>query len=300
MGAVRGPRMLESIYHRILNVLDKPWVPLIEIALIAVVVYLVLKFIRGTRGATVARGLIIVLLVVSVVAVFLAESFRLPVLSQVLSQVLFWLGVGVIVIFAPEIRRALLRIGQNPFSELFGRERNPMLREVVAAVATLSRDSTGALIAIQRETGLRGYIEGGTRLDAAVTSDLIATIVQQGTALHDGAIILREGRIAAAGCLFPLSENTEKAGHFGTRHRAALGLAEETDAVVVVVSEETGNISLAHDGRIDTKLSLERLTSLLSLLTARRPESRPTTQAILEDLETQPLDDLDEEQEGSG
>ena len=208
----------ESIGIRFLELLRRPWVPLLEIAVIAVFIYFVLKFVRGTRAAGVARGFIFLFLGVSMVALTLAQAFELVVLSQFLQTVLGWLVLGAIIIFHPEIRRALLRIGRNPFAELFGRERNPTLREIVAAVATLSRDRTGALVAIQRETGLRGYIEGGTRIEASVTSDLITTIFQPGTALHDGAIVIRENHIAAAGCLFPLSDNPEKSSHNSNGH----------------------------------------------------------------------------------
>jgi diadenylate cyclase len=282
-----------SLARRIGEVLRDPWSPLIEIAFIAAVIYLVLRFIQGTRAASLARGFIILFLAVSVVALTLAQAFQLLRLVQVLQTLLAGVALLVIVIFQPEIRRVLLRIGRNPFAELFGRERNPMLREIISAVAVLSRDRVGALIAIQRETGLRGYIEGGTPLEAAVSAGLLTTIFQPGTALHDGAVVIREGRVAAAGCLFPLSENPEKSSRFGTRHRAALGLAEETDAAVIVVSEETGAISLALDGNIDTDLTLERLTSRLTrLMSTHRADHRVSTQTILETLDTQPLDEL--------
>ncbi|MBN1256584.1 MAG: diadenylate cyclase CdaA [Planctomycetes bacterium] len=240
------------------------WGPLLEIAILTVLIYIALSFIRGTRGAGILRGLgtlgvggVIVILLVARVAEL--ENIRW------LMENLLAIGIlAVIVVFQPEIRRALIRIGENPVWGLFGERGESAISEVVKAAASLSRKNIGAIIVIERETRLGTYIEGGVRLDAAVGSELLCTIFHPKTPLHDGAVIIRNGRIVGANCLLPFTENTEICRGMGARHRAGIGLSEEADAVVVIISEETGRISVAISGKIQLGLEVNELHRLLS------------------------------------
>ena len=237
------------------------WGGVIEIAVLAVLFYYAIRFFRGTRGAQVLLGFLTAVLAMLV----LTRIFNLDALNWLLQQLSVSLVVALVVIFQPEIRRALAELGkQHVFSTQ--RERG-VLDEVVQAVARLAADKIGALIAIQREIGTRAVQETGTRLDAAVSAELLATIFFPRTSLHDGGVIIEGDRIRAAGCVFPLSPRD--IGKTGTRHRAAVGLSEETDAVVIVVSEETGAISLAYKGRLSRGLDEERLHRILSAVLLR-------------------------------
>ena len=237
------------------------WGGAIEIAVLAVLFYYAILFFRGTRGAQVLLGFLTAVLAMLI----LTRIFNLDALNWLLQQLSVSLVVALVVIFQPEIRRALAELGkQHVFSTQ--RERG-VLDEVVQSVARLAADKIGALIAIQREIGTRAVQETGTRLDAAVSAELLATIFFPRTSLHDGGVIIEGDRIRAAGCVFPLSPRD--IGKTGTRHRAAVGLSEETDAVVVVVSEETGAISLAYKGRLSRGLDEERLHRILSAVLLR-------------------------------
>ena len=244
------------------------WGPLLEILVITTVIYLVLKFMQGTRGAGILRGMIL-FFVLAFLAVFVARRFvGMDRVSWVLENLLTLSVIGVIIIFQPEIRRALVRLGQNPLVDFFVRTETPVVDEIVKACANMAKRRVGALIAIQRRVGLGSYIEMGTRLDADVSADLINTVFFKDTPLHDGAIIVRGDRIAAAECLFPLTENPDISKDLGTRHRAAIGLTEESDAVVVIVSEQSGRISVAVKGELMGGLSVEDLSDILTDLCA--------------------------------
>ena len=237
------------------------WGGVIEIAVLSVLFYYAIRFFRGTRGAQVLLGFLTAVLAMLV----LTRIFHLDALNWLLQQLSVSQVVALVVIFQPEIRRAHAELGkQHVFSTQ--RERG-VLDEVVQAVARLAADKIGALIAIQREIGTRAVQETGTRLDAAVSAELLATIFFPRTSLHDGGVIIEGDRIRAAGCVFPLSPRD--IGKTGTRHRAAVGLSEETDAVVIVVSEETGAISLAYKGRLSRGLDEERLHRILSAVLLR-------------------------------
>jgi len=253
----------------------------LEIALIAGVIYLVYRGLRGTRGARIVRGFIF-LLVTSFVLLRLVSSYlgmeRLNYLYEKLVPLVL---VVAIVVFQPELRRSLMRLGENPLLRLFLKEGvSAFIDRIVRSVSTLSRNKVGAIIAIERDSRLGSLMETGIPLDAELTSELLTTIFWPGSPLHDMGVILRGGRIAAAGCEFPLSHQTILASHFGTRHRAAVGLTEETDAIVVVVSEETGNLSLAVGGNLETPLAPEALRErLMELL---RGAEAPLTEHALE------------------
>jgi diadenylate cyclase len=171
---------------------------------------------------------------------------------------------ALVVIVQPELRRALVRLGQTRFfGVLFKRQTESMFDEIVKAVFRMSRRKVGSLIALEREVGLQNYIERGTRIDGVVSSQLLSSIFFPGSELHDGAVVIQKERIAAAGCLFPLSDNPNLSPLFGTRHRAGLGLTEETDAIVVIVSEETGAVSFAHRGILERPMNAQELKELL-------------------------------------
>jgi diadenylate cyclase len=239
----------------------------LEVLLIGLVIYFVYQSLRGTRGARVVRGFIF-LLVISFVLLRLLSDYldmkRLNYLYEKLVTVILFLAI---IVFQPELRRSLMRLGDNPLFGLFLKgQASAFVDRIVRSVTTLSRNRIGAIIAVEREARLGVPIETGTVLDAELTSDLLTTIFWPGSPLHDMGVIIRGGRIAAAGCEFPLSHQAILDPHFGTRHRAAVGLTEETDAVVIVVSEETGNLSLAERGQLEGPLTPDQLRDRLMAL----------------------------------
>jgi diadenylate cyclase len=242
---------------------------LLEIGLLALAFYYLILFFRGTRGAQVLLGFVVVLVALGLVTQFL----RLDVLSWVLERFSVYLVVAIIIIFQPEIRRALAELGKQHMFTGAAASRT-LVDHVVEAVTLLAGRKIGALIAIEREIGLRAVQENGTAVDAVVTPELLASLFFPYTPLHDGGVIIRQGRLVAAGCLFPLSQREGLATELGTRHRAAIGLTEETDALVVVVSEETGTISVAYKGRLTRGLDDEKLRKLLAAVLLRPRTAR--------------------------
>jgi len=242
----------------------------LEIAIVALLVYLAYRSLRGTRGARVIRGFIFVLVTSFVLLRILTEYLQMERLNSLYGQVVPWLLVLAVIVFQPELRRSLMRLGENPLLRLFLRQgASAFVDRIVRAVSTLSRNRVGAIIAVERDARLSALAESGVALDAELTSELLTTLFWPGSPLHDMGVVIRGGRIAAAGCEFPLSHQAILDPHFGTRHRAAVGLTEESDAVVIVVSEETGTISLAEGGRLATPLTPEALRQrLLELLRA--------------------------------
>lgn len=225
----------------------------IEIIILWYVIYMMLVFIKGTRTEQLLKGIVII------GAIFvLAQQLKLNAILWVMTS-LFPLSVmALIIIFQPELRRGLARLGQ------FGiyQEDEGIIEEISKAALYLSGKRTGALIAIEREVGLKNYIESGVPIDGRVTKELIISIFSTKAPLHDGAIIIRQGRIIAAGCLFPLAQESNVSKSLGTRHRAAMGLTEETDAVCLVVSEETGAVSIAIGGKLMHDLPEETFVKL--------------------------------------
>jgi diadenylate cyclase len=237
--------------------------PILEIFIFTVFFYSILYFMRGTRGAGILRGLLIFYIGVIITVLAVAQIFQLENILWVVEKLLTIAILAVVVVFQPEIRRALVRIGETPVWNLFGATHDSSLSEIVKAVVSMSKKTVGAIIVIERETKLGGYIEGGVKLDAAVGSELLCTIFHPKTPLHDGAVIIRKGRIVAGNCLLPFTENTEICRGMGARHRAGIGLSEEADAVVVIVSEETGKISVALKGKIMQGLDANSLRQIL-------------------------------------
>ena len=241
------------------------WVPmLVQIAALACAYYYILLFFRGTRGAQVLVGLVLLIAVL----IGLTNVFNLDELNWIISRLSVYLAIAVVIIFQPEIRRALSEVGKQPSFGVPPEERTAV-EHVVQAVESLAEHRVGALIAIEREIATRTIQESGIKLDAKVTPELLASIFYPHTPLHDGGVIIRGNRIVAAGCVFPLSQKADLHRELGTRHRAAIGLSEETDAVVIVVSEETGAISASYRGRLSRGLDGERLKRFLAALLLR-------------------------------
>ncbi|HIE10075.1 MAG TPA: TIGR00159 family protein [Kiritimatiellae bacterium] len=227
---------------------------LVEILILATLFYYIMLFFRGTRAAQILSGLVISLVFLLLVTGF----FQLYTLNWLLQKFLVYLTLALIIIFQPEIRRALAELGKQHIFGGTAAERS-LVDNLLRAVAILSERKIGALIAVEREIHTRAVQESGVKLDSPVNADLLASIFFPHTPLHDGGVIISGNRIVAAGCIFPLSQDPKLARTLGTRHRAAVGFSEDTDAVVIVVSEETGTISLAYRGRLRQGLDQPRL-----------------------------------------
>jgi diadenylate cyclase len=242
------------------------WRDVLDVVLMSVLIYRVLVVFRGTRAVPMLSGLGVL-----VVGTLFARRLELPSLGWLFDNLWSFWVVAVVVLFQPELRRALGQAGQGRLAQrLFGASRHELedvVREVADAVEALAPRKIGALIVVERGTGLRAYAELGVPLDAVVSADLLLTLFPSSSPLHDGAALIQGTRIVAAGCFLPLSRNREVGRSLGTRHRAALGVSEEVDAIAVVVSEETGRVSLAIGGRLevmpDVAALRHRLTELL-------------------------------------
>ena len=248
------------------------WWDLLDVLIVAVAIYEILKLVRGTRAVQMGLGAAFLVLLF-----YLSQWGHLETVNWLIRNMVGYLVFALIVLFQADIRRALAHVGRTPFGRYFGRTQRleETIEEVVVAAGLLATQRVGGIIAIERSIGLRNYIEGGIPLDATVTYDLLVTIFRPGTPLHDGAVIIQGERIAAAACFLPLTVNPLVSKDFGTRHRAAIGLTEETDAVTVIVSEETGRISLALDGGVESGLTADTLRARLrGLLTTRHREPR--------------------------
>jgi diadenylate cyclase len=244
------------------------WRPLLEILFIWLLIYSVIRLFEGTRAMQVLMGLILMIVIFNI-----AKFFKLHTINWVLTKVFAVGVVAFLIIFQPELRRALARIGQKTFwGGLL--KKGGTIDELVQACDYLSRNRVGALIAIERDIGLKNYIESGIAVDAKMSQELLITLFEPKTPTHDGGVIIVGDRIASCGSLFPLSHNTEMSRFLGTRHRAAMGISEESDAVSVVVSEETGAISLAVNGQLTRGLDPEQLKkNLLGLFKAEGTKS---------------------------
>ncbi len=235
---------------------------IVDIAFVFVIVYVILKLLRGTRAVPTVAGIGVLALLY-----WLSISQELPTLQFVLREAIFYIGILIIVLFQSEIRQALIYFGNRIQLPLLRRKQTAKEKSVydniILAVTTLSSTKTGGLVVFERAIGLRNFIDTGVELDAVMNYDLIVTIFNPSTPLHDGAIIIRDQRIAAASCFLPLTKNPNVSRNFGTRHRAAIGITEGSDAVAVVVSEETGSISFVEQGRLIRNLDSKKLRKLL-------------------------------------
>ncbi len=252
------------------------WRPVLEILFIWVLLYYVIRFFQGTRAIQVLMGLIILAIIFNI-----AKVLQLNTINWVLTK-LFAVGVvAFLIIFQPELRRALARIGQKTVLGAF-LKKGGTVDEIIQACEHLSRHRIGGLIAIERDVGLRNYIESGINLDAKVGAELLITLFAPNTPTHDGGVIVQGDRVAACGSLFPLSQSVELARSLGTRHRAAIGLTEETDAVCVVVSEETGGISVAVYGKLTRDLDGDGLRRLFLNLFKAAEDNKNTLKEFIE------------------
>ncbi len=253
---------------------------IIEILVLAWFYYLVVVFFRGTRSAQVLTGLIVLI----VALVSLTWWLNLEQLNWLLGRLSLYLAVALFIIFQPEIRRALAELGRQPvFQPQTGSKE--LINHVTNAVALLAERKIGALIAIEGDIGTRAIQETGTPMDSAVTPELLATIFFPHTPLHDGGVVIRDNRIVAAGCLFPLTQRSDIAKGLGTRHRAAMGLSEETDAVVIVVSEETGTISVSWKGRLSRDFDRDRLIRFLTAVLVKGVNREKRWRKVRRELE---------------
>ena len=235
------------------------WVDILDVLLVALVLYNLLLLIRGTRAVQIVIGILVL-----VTLYYIARVLDLPALETTLENFFKVLPVAIIVLFQHEIRRALANFGRTPILRFATyRKVGDSYEEIVVAATTLSERRIGALIVIERSQGLRNYIENGIQLDALVSLDLLISLFTPETPTHDGAVIVQGNRLAAATCFLPLTRRSQVSKAFGTRHRAALGISEETDALAIAVSEETGKISVALNGELTSGLEPKDLRAML-------------------------------------
>src|SRR5215203_3484332 len=251
------------------------WWDILDILIVSILIYEFLKLIRGTRAVQMAVGSMLI-----VTLFYMSRLAPLQTLNWMIRNMLVYVAFAAIVIFQSDIRRALAHFGQAPFFRYFNRQEaaGETIEEVVVAATMLAAQRTGAIVAIEREIGLRNYIESGIPIDATLTYDLLVTIFQTGSPLHDGAVIVQEDRIAAAACFLPLTVNPRVSKELGSIYRAATGPTEENDAVAIVVSEERGQIALAMNGRIERAISPDELRERLgTFITQRRGAGRASS-----------------------
>ncbi len=265
------------MFDRIVQYVDRfsgynPWHVLFEMILIGLVVWWVLRFLRGTRGARMVKGAALILIVLYLLIRLLPQGEQWGRLEFLLSRFLFFLFLALVVVFQPELRRALIQLGQARLFRSQAGQVEAMIHQLYRSADYLSRNKIGALVAIERQVELGALVASGVPIGAALTAELLNTIFYPGTALHDMGVVIQNGRVSAAAVQFPLAESNITDPSLGSRHRAALGLSEECDAVIVVVSEETGRISLAYDGQLSVGVPVDQLQELLrALLTPRAP-----------------------------
>lgn len=236
------------------------WKAIAEIIILWMVIYRIFLFLKGTKAVYLFRGIVVL-----IISLLIFQLLGFPVLTRILTYLFAFFLILVVIIFQPELREGLISLGRRHIFHLEPQveEMEQTLREVVSSVGVLSRKKIGALIAIRRQMGLKKYIGSGVVLNADITSELVQNIFYPSAPLHDGGIVLEGTRIIAAACLFPLSDDTGLERTLGMRHRAAVGLSEASDAVVIVVSEETGIISLAIEGQLTRRLSPNDLFTIL-------------------------------------
>ncbi|MCE5301169.1 MAG: diadenylate cyclase CdaA [Spirochaetia bacterium] len=236
------------------------WNDIMDMILVAVVLYNVFLLLRESRAMQMLKGLGFILILA-----FLSRLLKLDTMTWILTGLsTIWI-IAFIIVFQPELRRALVGFGQNKFFNFIFKEHTQLYRELKETAEILAKKKIGALIVLEREVNLKSFMDTGTKLDAETSSELLISIFNTKSPLHDGAVIIREGRIAAAGCVLPLTQKDDLDKNFGMRHRAAVGISEETDAITIIVSEERKSISLAIGGKITPDINGETLLEILSL-----------------------------------
>lgn len=248
------------------------WRDAVDITVMFFIIYTIMKLVSKTRAVRVVLGLGVIVLFA-----WVAELLNLPTLMWLFNWIVQASAVFIVILFQPELRRALERLGRG---KIFSPRRSPvadgqaLVRQFMRALEDMSRGRVGAIIVFERQTGLSDIVESGTIIDGDVSAELIETIFYPNNPLHDGAMIIREGRIWAAGCFLPLSDNRQISSMYGSRHRASLGVSEVSDAYVIVVSEERGTISFIYDGALTANVSVDRLRKILNSLYV--PQQKPT------------------------
>jgi diadenylate cyclase len=267
--------------HEIGDLLLRSWRSAFEIILLSVVIYYGYLYFRGTRGAKVLTGLAIIFLTLTLISTLL----NLVVIGWIVRSLSAFLALASVVIFQPELRRALAEVGGHPIFSLTS-EKRETVHDIAEAVTQLANKQFGALIAVERDTSIRVYEETGVTLDAEFSVELLLTLFHPKAALHDGGVIVRNGRVAAAACIFPVSQRETLDRSLGLRHRAGLGITEESDAVAIVVSEETGGISICHRRRIERNFTPETFRQRIAeiLLHSNYEEVHPEKLASEADL----------------
>ncbi|MFA5104758.1 MAG: diadenylate cyclase CdaA [Candidatus Margulisiibacteriota bacterium] len=238
------------------------WIDIIDIVIVAALLYQIFIWFKGTAGMQLLKGLLILFFVY-----IAAQQLGLKTLSWLMDRFVTVILVVIVIVFQPELRRALERLGRGKILSRLGisfvPKNSAIVRQIIDAVEKCSQEKIGGLIVLERSTGLNEFLESGVKIDAPVSEELLITILTKGTPLHDGAIIIQGGRILAAGCLLPLSESRFIDRRLGTRHRAAIGMSEQSDALVIVVSEQSGTISVAENGCLNSFLTKEQLEERL-------------------------------------
>jgi len=252
-----------------IELLKDAWKPAVEIAILTVIIYYVFSFVRGTRGFSILTGFLVVILTLALVS----SIFEFQVLRFLLGTFSAFLAVGVVVIFQPELRRILAQLGNLQLFQT-SHEQRENIEVIIQTVERLAEVRIGALIAIEQSIQLQESVESGIPIDCVATPEMFETIFFPNNAIHDGGVILKGDRIAYAACIYPLTRRQDLNKSLGTRHRAAIGLSEETDAIVVVVSEETGAISYAYKGELVRGISSEELRAFLSSLLVQPHKTR--------------------------
>ena len=252
-------QLVNDYWLPVQHMIHDGWRPVLEIAILSVGIYFSFNFVRGTRGAPVVYGFVLLVLGLTVVAFVL----HLEVLSWLLRSFVAFAAVAVLIIFQPELRRILAELGTHPFFAT-SREQRENIEVIIQTVERLAEVRIGALIAIEQSINLQEATESGLPVDCEATPEMLETIFFPNNAIHDGGVIIKGDRIAFAACIFPLTQRQDLTASLGTRHRAAIGLTEETDAVVVVVSEETGAISYAYKGQLVRGVTAEQLRAFLT------------------------------------
>jgi len=254
-------QLLDRIWGYLLT---EPFVVLAEFAVIWVVVYVIVRFLRGTRGAGVVKGVAVILFVATLTIQILGRGDTFERLNFLYSNFIAFVSLMLVIVFQPELRRAMVRLGEARFFNQTKLRKAKVVEELLGALEYLSRNKIGALIAIERQVGLRGIVEAGTLLNAEVSKQLLQTIFWPGSALHDMGVVMQQDRVLAAGVQFPLADSDALPQELGSRHRAAIGLSNESDALIIVVSEETGTISVAERGELTRGLSIDDLRPMVS------------------------------------
>ena len=252
---------MKDLFSPLFGMIHEYWTAGIEILIVSSILYYIYLYLRGTHGARILIGVALVFLTLS----FISQVLDLEVLGWLLKSFSVFLAIALVVIFQPELRRALNELGSHRFFTT-ALQRREAVEELTDAMFDLSSKGYGALIALERDVSLKSFSESGITLDAEFSKELLLTIFHPKTVLHDGGVIVRGERVVAAGCIFPLTQRDDLDRTIGLRHRAGLGLSEESDSIVLVVSEESGQVSICHSGVIERNLNVERFSKRLSQL----------------------------------